>query len=234
MSPSRAKSFWIASLLVSTIASQILSPCGIQSDAATSHESSAYREAHHHVMQRHFDLAATKARVLAEKGHAKAQTLLGILYENGLGVNKDLKLAIFWLEKAASQELKEAENHLGNLYLEGKKVEQDFDKAEMWLKKAAQHGVREAQTHLGLMYLDDKAARKDVHSAEVWLHAAALQDSEEAKKKLETIPGVKQFEARSKASAKDYSDGLYNIKDSWAGYGEIIKSVNSAATPLTP
>lgn len=231
MSRFRAQSFCIISLLMTTLALQFISPLTALSSSA--HES-AYREAHHHVMQRHFDLAASKARVLAEQGHAKAQTLLGILYENGLGVSKDLKLAVFWLEKAANQELKEAENHLGNLYLEGKKVEQDFDKAEIWLKKAAQHGVREAQTHLGLMYLDDKAARKDVKSAEVWLHAAALQDSEEAKRKLETIPGVKKFEERSKASSQAYGEGLNNIKDSWAGYGEIIKSVNSAASTPTP
>lgn len=191
--------------------------------------SDSFHEVHHHIINQKFKLAAEKARVLAISGHPKAQAVLGMLYQSGLGVEKDIKVAIYWLEKAAAQGLREAESYLGHLYLEGKYVEKDWDKAEHWLLKAAEHGQSEAQVHLGLMYLDDKWAKKDVKHAEVWLREAALQDSEEAKKALEKIPGVKAFEKRTKESQKAYSDGLYNIKDSWAGYGEIVKSVSAAS-----
>ncbi|HIA51142.1 MAG TPA: sel1 repeat family protein [Candidatus Melainabacteria bacterium] len=189
----------------------------------------SFHEVHHHIVHQKFKLAAEKARILAVDGHPKAQTVLGMLYQAGLGVEKDMKTALYWLEKAAEQGLREAESYLGHLYLEGRVVEKDLDKAEHWLLKAAQHGEREAQVHLGLMYMDDKWAKKDIKHAEVWLREAALQDSEEAKIALEKIPGVKALEKRTKESQQAYSDGLYSIKDSWAGYGEIVKSVGAAS-----
>jgi len=193
------------------------------------HKADTFPEVHHHILSKKFKLAAEKARVLAVDGHPRAQTVLGMLYQHGLGVEKDIKVAIYWLEKAAGQELREAQSYLGHLYLEGKFVEKDLEKAEKWLTKAAEHGEREAQVHLGLMYLDDKSAKKNIRSAEIWLRAAALQDSEEAKKALEKIPGVKLVEKHTQESEKAYGEGLYNIKDSWAGYGEIVKSMSAAS-----
>jgi TPR repeat protein len=199
----------------------------IQSTSAANADT--FQELHRHIVHKKFKLAAEHAKAMAEKGHPKAQHVLGMLYQNGLGVEKDIKKAIYWLEKAAEQGLKEAESYLGHLYLDGKVVEKDVDKAEKWLLSAAKHGEREAQVHLGLMYLDDKVAQKDVKSAEIWLHAAALQDSDEAKQALEKIPGVKALEKRTKESQNAYAQGLYDIKDSWAGYGDIVKSVSAAS-----
>ena len=189
----------------------------------------SFHEVHHHIVHHNFKLAAAKARGMADRGHSKAQTVLGMFYLNGLGVEKDLETAVYWLEKAAAQGLREAESYLGRLYLDGKFVKKDLDKAEHWLLKAAQHGEREAQLRLGLMYMDDTWAKKDIKHAQVWLREAALQDSEEARQALEKIPGVKAMEKRSKESQQAYSDGLYNIRDSWAGYGEIVKSVSAAS-----
>ncbi|MCC7529173.1 MAG: sel1 repeat family protein [Candidatus Melainabacteria bacterium] len=199
----------------------------IQSKSAA--KADTFQEVHRKIVHKKFKLAAQRAKVMAENGHPKAQHVLGMLYQNGLGVEKDIKLAIYWLEKAAEQGLKEAESYLGHLYLDGKNVEKDVDKAEKWLLTAAKHGEREAQVHLGLMYLDDRVAKKDVRSAEIWLHAAALQDSDEAKQALEKIPGVKALENRTKESQRAYAQGLYDIKDSWAGYGDIVKSVSAAS-----
>ena len=50
-----------------------------------------------------FKTASREWKPLAEKGDAKSQTNLGILYFNGKGVLKDYKKAIFWLKKAAEQ-----------------------------------------------------------------------------------------------------------------------------------
>lgn len=221
----RLISFKLPVILFAMVVS--VSTLPIQSTSAT--KADVFQEVHHHIVHHKFKLAAERAKVLADKGHPKAQHVLGMLYQNGLGVEKDIKTAIYWLEKAASQGLKEAESYLGHLYLDGKVVEKDVDKAEKWLLCAAKHGEREAQVHLGLMYLDDKAAKKDVKSAEIWLRAAALRDSDEAKQALEKIPAVKDLEKRTKESQKAYSDGLYDIKDSWAGYGEIVKSVSAAS-----
>lgn len=233
--------------LLSSISAGVAAVCFIQNTAAnaaptkttgnqkSAHESlkaeqpDAFHEIHHHIVHRRFKLAAERARVLAVKGHPKAQTVLGMLYQTGLGVEKDMKVAIYWLEKAAGHGLREAESYLGHLYAEGKYIEKDLDKAEHWLLKAAQHGERNAQLRLGLLYMDETWAKKDVRHAEIWLREAALQGSEEAKKELDKIPVVKAMEKRTQESARTYSTGLYSIKDSWAGYGEIIKSVNAAS-----
>lgn len=47
--------------------------------------------------------AAEWYRKSANQGNAEAQVLLGVLYENGFGVPKDLSLAAFWYKKAADQ-----------------------------------------------------------------------------------------------------------------------------------
>lgn len=188
-----------------------------------------FGEIHQHILHRRFKKAAEKARILAVGGHPKAQTVMGMLYQYGLGVEKDVKVAIYWLEKAADQGLCEAESYLGDLYKDGVFVEKDWDKAEMWLSKAAKHGQREAQVHLGLMYLDTKWAKRDVKHGEIWLREAALHDSEEAKQALEKVPGVKTVEKRTRESKDAYSQGLYNIKDSWAGYGDIVNSMKSVS-----
>ena len=47
-----------------------------------------------------FSLALRAFTPLANQGNAEAQTLIGNLYENGLGVIKDEKLALDWYEKA--------------------------------------------------------------------------------------------------------------------------------------
>ena len=39
----------------------------------------------------------------AEQGDASAQSNLGVMYENGEGVAKDYKKAVYWLRKAADQ-----------------------------------------------------------------------------------------------------------------------------------
>ena len=205
----------------------------MRATAGQAEKQDTFHEVHHHIVHQKFKLAAEKARVMAVSGDPKAQHVLGMLYQHGLGVEKDIKTAIYWLEKAAEQGLREAESYLGHLYLEGKFVEKDLEKAEKWLLKAAEHGEREAQLHLGLIYLDDKSAKKNIRHAEIWLREAALQDSEEAKQALEKIPGVKAMEKRTRESEKAYGQGLYSIKDSWAGYGDIVKSVGAASAGAT-
>jgi hypothetical protein len=58
----------------------------------------------------------------AEDGYAQAQGQLGFMYLNGLGVEKDLKKAEYWTQKAADQGISQAQN---NLKLFGVLPEQD-------------------------------------------------------------------------------------------------------------
>ena len=95
-----------------------------------------------------YETALEKWHPLAQQGHAKAQFNMGVLYENGLGVQKDHAQAADWYKKAAEQGLKEAQNNLGKNYAQGTGVEQDYIRAYKWLSLAAEQGLKEAAGNL--------------------------------------------------------------------------------------
>ncbi len=65
---------------------------------------------------------------------------MGVLYQNGQGVEKDLTKASYFYSKAC--ELKEGDGcgALGGLYYNGDGVKQDFKKAVALFKKACKLG----------------------------------------------------------------------------------------------
>ena len=92
-----------------------------------------------------FNAAFKKLKPLAEKGHAKSQTNLGILYYNGKGVLKDYKKAVEWLTKAAEQGEVKAQFILGEIYIEGKGAIKSFKTAKYWVQLAYENGFEGAK-----------------------------------------------------------------------------------------
>jgi TPR repeat protein len=90
----------------------------------------------------------------ALEGDAIAQTLLGILYERGLGVPRDYSKAADWYGLAAAQGNHDAEEALGMMYLRGRGVAADQAKALDLLKKAADAGRPAAMAQLASLYLE--------------------------------------------------------------------------------
>ena len=88
---------------------------------------------------------------LAKKGFAKAQYNLGVMYEKGKGVEKNLNKAKKWFQFAAEQGLAKAQYNLGLIYGKGKGVDKDYSKAIKWMTLAADQGNGKAQTNLGWM-----------------------------------------------------------------------------------
>jgi TonB family protein len=76
-------------------------------------------------------------RPLAEQGIARAQNNLGVLYENGKGVPKDINEALKWYRLAAEQGYAGAQNNLGLIYALGLVVPRDPVHAYMWFSLAA-------------------------------------------------------------------------------------------------
>lgn len=76
------------------------------------------------------------------QGNAEAMANIGDLYKNGKGVSKDMKQAIQWYEKAASQEKPSADalSSLSLLYRDGTDVAKDEKKAGELLEKACNLG----------------------------------------------------------------------------------------------
>lgn len=83
--------------------------------------------------------AAPLLLVEAERGVPLAETYLGYMYQNGLGVPQDYVVAAGWLNQAAQQGEPTAQFMLGLLFDKGYGVPQDWLQAEVWLNLAASH-----------------------------------------------------------------------------------------------
>ena len=77
----------------------------------------------------------------AEQGSPLAQTMLGILHAEGMGVPQNDTEAVKLFRMAAEQDHADAQFHLGGMYGLGRGVAVDYVEAYMWVSLAAAHGV---------------------------------------------------------------------------------------------
>jgi TPR repeat protein len=98
---------------------------------------------------------------LAELGDVEAQFNLGVLYDEGAGVEQDLAIAADWYRKAAEQGFIDAQTNLGVMYYYGQGVTRDYQKAAEWFRLAAAQGDTEASGYLSKI-TGDSDSRKTV------------------------------------------------------------------------
>ena len=117
-----------------------------------------------------FTKAFNESMISAKQGGAKAQFAIGVMYEYGKGVKKDISQSIAWYLKAAEQEYDKAQHNLAELYHNGRGVNKNAQLAMTWYHKAAEQGLAKAQFNLGVMYADT-----DVLQTAIWWRKAAEQ-----------------------------------------------------------
>jgi TPR repeat protein len=88
---------------------------------------------------------------LAELGDAEAQYNLGVMYDEGAGVDQDLAAAAGWYRKAAEQGFIDAQTNLGMMFYHGQGIPRDHHEAAVWFKLAASQGDQEAAKYLHLV-----------------------------------------------------------------------------------
>jgi hypothetical protein len=90
---------------------------------------------------RNYVRAHDVCRSPAEAGAASAQFILGVMFQEGLGVRQNGDEAVAWYTRAAEQGHAEAQFNLGTMYRYGRGVWQDFVEAFAWFDVAvdAQH-----------------------------------------------------------------------------------------------
>ena len=105
--------------------------------------------------------AAKRLTLLAVAGNARAQGLLGFMYEYGYGVPQDYAIAFMWYVRGAEQGDPAAQYGLGLMYDKGKSVPKDAVLAHKWLiLAAARAGLRERDAYIRLR---DAVATKMSH-----------------------------------------------------------------------
>ena len=85
-----------------------------------------------------------KTKTLAEKGNARAQNKLGMVYHKGTGVPKDDKEAIKWYRKAAEQGDSSAQFCLGVVFLNNAELKDNVT-SYAWTDIAAANGYANAK-----------------------------------------------------------------------------------------
>ena len=89
--------------------------------------------------------ALKEFRPLAERGDARAQFRLGVMYTMGQGVPQDDKEAARWYRLAATQGYAAAQYNLGVMYFMGIGVPRDVVRAHLWYSLAAAPGHENAR-----------------------------------------------------------------------------------------
>jgi TPR repeat protein len=126
----------------------------------------------------------SSVRASAEQGDPEAQYYLGLFYETGKDVEKDMVEAVKWYRKAAEQNDLDAQYRLGLCYDKGEGVPQNGKEAVKWYTKAAENGIIEAQINLGVCYETGKGIENNVPEAVKWYRMAADRKNPEAQYKL--------------------------------------------------
>lgn len=133
---------------------------------------------------------------LAEKDNADAQYNLGILYQKGLGVEKNRKTAFIWYKRSAANGNTDAMYNLGIMYDRGKVVYRSPKDATRWWKKAAELGNAAAQFNIAVEYAYGRTLGKDVPQAIMWWKKSAQQGHKDSRAALYRV----------------YSEGLFNVE----------------------
>jgi TPR repeat protein len=106
----------------------------------------------------------------------RAQSALGNMYDQGLGVDHDAIRALFWIGEAARAGNRGAQYMAGVYWEDGEQLPADIHKAFPWYLKSAQQGFGRAQMRVGLGYYfgDGVPANKPLGMR--WLRTAQAND----------------------------------------------------------
>lgn len=119
--------------------------------------------------------AATLCASEARAGTVSAQRNLGVMYDRGVGVERDPARAAQWMRSAAEAGSRDAAYQLGTMYENGRGVAEDEAQSLTWYRKAALLGDREAQVKVGKAYEAGKGVSPDMGEALTWYRKAAGQ-----------------------------------------------------------
>ena len=123
--------------------------------------------------EKYYPEALSVYRRAADAGYAVAMNNLGIMYQNGNGVAKDVSEAIVWYQKAAAAGNSVGMYNLGAVYANGNGVSKDYTQAIAWYRKAADAGNPDGMNNLGVMFENGTGVSKDPTEAIAWYRKAA-------------------------------------------------------------
>lgn len=123
----------------------------------------------------------------ATQNHSNAQWQLGLMYQNGNGVTKNIHQAMRLYQASALQENATGQYYLGMCYYKGNGTVQDYKKAVFWLEKASENGDDDAKCLLGYCYENGLGVEKNIEKALSWYQDAIECGIEEAEERYNIL-----------------------------------------------
>ena len=173
------------------------------------------------------------ARLRNLESDATVQYLLGVCYENGLGVDKSSEKAVEYYRKSAEQKNSRAQYNLGVYYYNGWCVGQSYTEAVKWWYKSAEQGNARAQYNLGVSYYNGRGVERSHVEAVKWYRKSAEQGDVMAQNNLGTCYangwGVEQSYAEAvKWYRKSAEQGNATAQCNLGSYYAIGQSVEQS------
>ena len=150
-----------------------------------------------------YDNALGWFRNAAAKEDPEAIYRLGLMYENGEGVEKNDAEAFKHFKTAAGKGHDDAWINLGIDYLLGRGTKADYNLAKHWIEKAAEAGKPAAQAILGDIYCNGWGVKADYTAAQNWYEKAIQGGSTEAKDKLSRLRSRESAREKVREKAKE-------------------------------
>ena len=170
------KYLWLPILLCAFLAAPLASRADALSDGMAAYDAKDYAKAYELLLP------------LADAGaNAEACYRLGLMYDSGNGMTRDLSKAVKYYESAAAKGHGKGAFNAGVMYLNGDGVTMDYAKASELFQIGAEAGDLDSQLNLGLMLAAAKGVERNLSLAFKWLFLAS--DSGEPK----AIEAVRRF-----------------------------------------
>jgi len=125
--------------------------------------------------QKKYEQAFEEFSYLSDENNNIASYHLGLMYENGLGVEPSLETAAQYYLKAYNSGNTLAASKLGRFLIEGKGIDKNIDDGLNLLKTAGRTGDKDALYTLGELYNSGENLDKDYVIASAYYRLAALQ-----------------------------------------------------------
>ena len=132
---------------------------------------------------KNYQLALLWYWLAARQGHAEAQFLLGLFYEEGEIIGQDYAKAVRYFKRSAEQGFVLGQNNYAWMLIRGDGVERNYNEGFKWYKLAAEQGFYKAQFVVGLAYFLggwSSVAKQNFQEAVHWLRLSADQGDPDA------------------------------------------------------
>ena len=172
------------------IITAIILSLSISSLALAGNESNRFQDGQIAFSNNNYELAHEIWLKLANNNNTLAQSTLGYLYAEGLGVKQNYNVSAMWIKKAADNGEIQAMYNLAGLYTQGLGVDKNFEKAEALYRKSLSLGFKVSVSGLINLYRSGEIRPLNDNEREFWEQEEIKLQNESYARELYVKSGI--------------------------------------------